>query len=55
MLVGYSRQRARLLVYPLTLGSAKRLLPSGVHRTFTLMSSTPYPSGVVGLHYARQR
>jgi dihydrofolate reductase len=44
-----------LLVYPLTLGSGKRLLPSGVHRTFTLLSSTPYPSGVVALHYARQR
>ncbi|MDB4983720.1 MAG: hypothetical protein JWM82_4472, partial [Myxococcales bacterium] len=22
---------------------------------FTLKSATPYPSGVVGLHYARQR
>jgi dihydrofolate reductase len=43
-----------LLVYPLTLGSGKRLLPSGVHTTFTLTSATPYPSGVVGLHYARQ-
>ena len=44
-----------LLVYPLTLGSGKRLLPSGVHRAFGLTSATPYPSGVVGLHYARQR
>ena len=44
-----------LLVYPLTLGSGKRLLPSGVHSTFALRSTTPYPSGVVGLHYARQR
>lgn len=44
-----------LLVYPLTLGSGKRLLPSGVHTTFALTSATPYPSGVVGLHYARQR
>jgi dihydrofolate reductase len=43
-----------LLVYPLTLGSGKRLLPSGVHTTFALTSATPYPSGVVGLHYARQ-
>jgi dihydrofolate reductase len=43
-----------LLVYPLTLGSGKRLLPSGVHTTFVLKSATPYPSGVVGLHYARQ-
>jgi dihydrofolate reductase len=44
-----------LLVYPLTLGSGKRLLPSGVHTTFALTSATPYPSGVVGLHYLRRR
>lgn len=44
-----------LLVYPLTLGSGKRLWPGGVHTTFGLRSATPYPSGVVGLHYARQR
>ena len=44
-----------LLVYPLTLGSGKRVLPNGVHATFGLTSATPYPSGVVGLHYARQR
>jgi len=42
-----------LLVYPLMLGSGKRVLPNGVHATFRLMSVTPYPSGVVGLHYAR--
>jgi dihydrofolate reductase len=44
-----------LLLYPLTLGKGKRLLPSGVHGTFALRSATPYPSGVVGLHYTRQR
>jgi dihydrofolate reductase len=44
-----------LLLYPLTLGRGKRLLPDGVHSTFRLTSATPYPSGVVGLHYARQR
>src|ERR687886_759197 len=43
-----------LLLYPLTLGGGKRLLPEGVHATFSLTSATPYPSGVVGLHYARQ-
>jgi dihydrofolate reductase len=43
-----------LLVYPLTLGSGKRVLPDGVRATFGLMSATPYPTGVVGLHYARQ-
>jgi dihydrofolate reductase len=44
-----------LVVFPLTLGSGKRVLPSGVHATFALASATPYPSGVVGLHYTRQR
>jgi dihydrofolate reductase len=43
-----------LLVYPLMLGSGKRLLPEGVHSTFRLTAATPYPSGVVGLHYAHQ-
>ncbi len=43
-----------LLLYPLTLGSGKRIFPEGVHRTFTLKSATPYPSGVVALYYARQ-
>ena len=44
-----------LLLYPLTLGAGKRLFPGTGHSTFTLESSTPYPSGVVGLHYVRQR
>lgn len=44
-----------LLLYPLTVGGGKRLLPSNVHATFRLESATPYPTGVVGLHYARQR
>jgi len=44
-----------LLVYPLMVGSGKRLFPEGGHATFDLTSATPYPSGVVGLHYARQR
>jgi dihydrofolate reductase len=44
-----------LLVYPLTLGAGKRVLPDGVHATFRLLAVKPYPSGVVGLHYARQR
>lgn len=43
-----------LLLYPLTLGSGKRLLPNDVRKTFTLRSATTYPTGVVGLHYARQ-
>jgi dihydrofolate reductase len=44
-----------LLLYPLTLGGGKRLLPEGVHATFRLTSAKPYPTGVVGLHYERQR
>lgn len=44
-----------LLLYPLTLGSGKRLLPEGVHATFDLLSAKPYPTGVVGLHYTRKR
>jgi dihydrofolate reductase len=43
-----------LLVYPLTLGSGKRVLPDGLHRTFSLKSATPFPTGVIGLHYGRQ-
>jgi dihydrofolate reductase len=43
-----------LLVFPLTLGTGKRVLPSGVHATFDLKSARSYPSGVVGLHYTRR-
>jgi dihydrofolate reductase len=42
-----------LLVYPLTLGNGKRVLPNGLSTTFSLKSVTPYPTGVVGLHYRR--
>ena len=42
-----------LLLYPIVLGSGKRLLPDGVHGTFSLESAKPYPTGVVGLHYVR--
>ena len=44
-----------LLVYPLMLGTGKRLWPGGVDRAFVLRSTTPYPSGVVGLDYVRRR
>ena len=44
-----------LLLYPLTVGGGKRVLPEGVHATFRLTSATPYPTGVVGLHYERDR
>jgi dihydrofolate reductase len=44
-----------LLLYPLILGSGKRLLTNGIPRTFNLVSASPYPTGVVGLRYSRQR
>jgi dihydrofolate reductase len=44
-----------LLLYPLILGGGKRLLPDGVYAAFKLKEATPYPSGVVGLHYTRDR
>ena len=42
-----------LTLYPLVLGGGKQVLPEGVYRTFALKSATPYPTGVVGLVYAR--
>jgi dihydrofolate reductase len=44
-----------LVVYPLTLGSGKRVFANGINSAFALKSATPYPTGVVGLHYKRQR
>ena len=44
-----------LTVYPLTLGNGKRVFPSGVNARFGLASATPYPTGVVALHYTRKR
>ena len=43
-----------LLLYPITLGAGKKVLPDGVPAKFSLKSAKPYPTGVVGLHYARQ-
>jgi dihydrofolate reductase len=43
-----------LLLYPLTLGRGKRIWAEDAHTKFGLRSVTPYPSGVVGLHYVRQ-
>ena len=44
-----------LTVYPLVLGSGKRVFPNDVYTKFGLTSATPYPTGVVGLHYTHQR
>jgi hypothetical protein len=35
------------------LGTGKRVFPNGVDAKFKLLSAKPYPTGVVGLHYAR--
>ena len=43
-----------LILFPLSLGSGKRVLPDGFNASFNLLSATPYPTGVVGLHYARK-
>ena len=47
--------RLHLLLYPLVLGSGKRLLPAGVHAGFKLKAATPFASGVVSLDYERAR
>lgn len=43
----------RLLLYPIAVGGGKRLFTDGVLTRFKLVEATPYPSGVVGLHYTR--
>ena len=44
-----------LHLYPLALGTGKRVFPGrGPDRQYTLTSATPYPTGVVGLHYTRK-
>jgi dihydrofolate reductase len=41
-------------VYPVAFGRGKRVFPAtGIDRRFTLATATPYPTGVVGLHYTR--
>jgi dihydrofolate reductase len=44
-----------LLLYPLTVGGGKRLFRDGAHARFKLLETNPFPSGVVALHYARER
>ena len=44
-----------LTLYPIALGSGKRVIPDGLHSSFDLASAKPYPTGVVGLHYTRKR
>jgi dihydrofolate reductase len=43
-----------LSVYPLILGKGKRPFPpGGLSRKYALVKATPYPTGVVGLHYRK--
>jgi dihydrofolate reductase len=44
-----------LLLYPLAVGGGKRLFPEGTPSKFTFKEAVAYPSGVVGLHYVRER
>lgn len=43
----------RLHVYPLVLGSGKRLYPDGTRLSLTLVEATPLPTGVVYMRYRR--
>lgn len=45
----------RLLVYPLVLGSGKKLFPEGVRLNLRLVGARPFPSGVVLMHYTVDR
>jgi dihydrofolate reductase len=47
--------RVRLLVYPVVLGTGKRLFPDGMAASFTLLDTRTFSSGVVGLIYAPAR
>ncbi len=42
-----------LHVYPLVLGSGKRLFPDGLHIGLKLVEATPLPTGVVFMRYRR--
>jgi dihydrofolate reductase len=42
-----------LHVYPLVLGSGKRLFPEGTPLSLQLVEATPLPTGVVFLRYRR--
>ena len=42
-----------LTLYPISLGSGKKVWPDGKRSNFKLASATAYPTGVLGLHYDR--
>ena len=43
-----------LLLYPIVLGGGKGIFPKDALVKFERKAVTPYPSGVVGLHYVRK-
>ncbi len=45
----------RLLVYPLVLGSGKRIFPDGLRINLRLIESKSIPSGVVLMRYQPNR
>lgn len=44
-----------LLVYPLVLGSGKRVFPDGLRMNLKLVETRPFPSGVVLMRYQIER
>ena len=42
-----------LLVYPVVLGSGKKLFPEGLNVTLRLLEARPFQTGVVLMRYAR--
>src|SRR5688572_10772692 len=44
-----------LTLYPVSLGGGKKVMPEGVRVPFRLIAAKPYTTGVVGLHYKRER
>jgi dihydrofolate reductase len=44
-----------LLVYPISLGSGKKLFPDDLRVNLRLLESRPFPSGVVLMRYAAER
>jgi dihydrofolate reductase len=44
-----------LIVYPVALGSGKKVFPDGVRLSLRLIEAQPLPSGVVLTHYAVER
>ncbi len=42
-----------LLLYPVILGSGKKLFPEGVRHNLMLIETRPFPTGVILLRYGR--